>query len=298
MKCTNLKPLNHYLKDGKIALKFNTQTITNNTLLIPCGKCIACRINKATEWCYRIQEELKKYDNKDCHFITLTYDNKSVPQDGSLEKDAISHFIKSLRNQTQQQNIKFYGIGEYGSTTDRPHYHILIFGLKLNDKKFNSYSKHRHILYTSATIQDAWHNKGKCILAEISYQTAHYVARYINKASQQYDKKLTAPYTRASKNHSIGYKKGLELYELFENNNVLLKTNNTVKTIPIPRYYYKLLEKQNTPLYELKKAQQYEYLKNTIDIEQIKNTTDKTRNDTQARINNTILKTSTLKRQL
>lgn len=40
---------------------------------IPCGRCLACQINKANDWSNRIM--LEKEDHEHSYFITLTYDD-------------------------------------------------------------------------------------------------------------------------------------------------------------------------------------------------------------------------------
>ena len=47
-------------------------------ITIPCGKCLACRLDKAKEWATRSIMEAKLH-NKNC-FITITYDNKHLPK--------------------------------------------------------------------------------------------------------------------------------------------------------------------------------------------------------------------------
>lgn len=42
-------------------------------LLVPCGKCLLCKIHKRKEWSMRMLHELSYYD--DSIFITLTYND-------------------------------------------------------------------------------------------------------------------------------------------------------------------------------------------------------------------------------
>lgn len=76
-------------------------------------------------------------------FITLTYNNNSVPMSSNglmtLDKRDIQLFFKRLRKRNEV--FKYYAVGEYGSKTMRPHYHIIIFGLRDLNNLFLSWMK-------------------------------------------------------------------------------------------------------------------------------------------------------------
>lgn len=94
-------------------------------------------------------------DSKTAHFITLTYDTDHVPisKNGFLtlskgQQSDLTLFFKRLRKAhdnlyrklrvcpEEREPIKYYACGEYGSKTQRPHYHILVFNcfIELIDK--------------------------------------------------------------------------------------------------------------------------------------------------------------------
>ena len=62
---------------------------------VPCGKCIACRVNNASQWATRVMHEAQ-YCESAC-FITLTYSPDFVPSDYALRKSDLQKFIKRLR---------------------------------------------------------------------------------------------------------------------------------------------------------------------------------------------------------
>lgn len=80
--------------------------------------------------------------HNDSLFITLTYSDEYIPENGSLRKDHAVKFIKRLRFHVNKicpgRRIRYFLCGEYGDNTQRPHYHAIIFGLGLNslDKSF------------------------------------------------------------------------------------------------------------------------------------------------------------------
>lgn len=116
MDCTNPIEL-HYTECGTLKGR-----------LVPCGKCLACRIAKTREWSLRLLYELKTCDFN-ASFITLTYDNEHLPLDIGLHKKDLQDFWKRLRKDLDFK-IKYYACGEYGDKNSRPHYHAIIFGLK------------------------------------------------------------------------------------------------------------------------------------------------------------------------
>lgn len=102
---------------------------------VPCGKCPECRNRRATGWAFRILQEYKKATT--AHFLTLTYDETRVPRNNdtgyaTLNKSDVQNFIKRLRKYSKKgtKKIRYYAVGEYGSETQRPHYHIIIFNAK------------------------------------------------------------------------------------------------------------------------------------------------------------------------
>lgn len=141
--------------------------------------------------------ESQMYDENS--FITLTYNEENLPPDGSLSRIELQKFMKRLRKKIEPKKIRFYGCGEYGSNTKRPHYHVCVFGHDFPDKeiiraqsyKFTGQGKratkgHISSLYTSKVLeQDIW-KKGFVTVGELNFKTAGYVARYVTK-------KITGP---------------------------------------------------------------------------------------------------------
>ena len=100
-------------------------------LLFPCNKCGPCRKRKISEWSFRLVQESKEWD--ECYFITLTYDTEHMDftEHGykTLETKKLLNWIKQLRRRNGK--FKYFAVGEYGTENDRPHVHILTFGLEL-----------------------------------------------------------------------------------------------------------------------------------------------------------------------
>ena len=159
---------------------------------VPCGQCEDCLKAKARGWAFRILKEASQFDNN--FFITLTYDDEHLPsrisKNGlftcqSLVKSEISDFNKKLKVNLNRKKLnsgfRFYGVGEYGSQTYRPHYHVIYFNLEIPDLKFYNYDKQSgSILFTSEFLDNIW-KKGHVIIGAVDIGSACYVARYCDK---------------------------------------------------------------------------------------------------------------------
>lgn len=158
-------------------------------LEVPCGRCIGCRLEYSRQWAMRCMHESSLHDQNS--FITLTYDDKNLPGDGSLNKDHWQAFLKSLRYYLAKKNIKirFFMCGEYGQDQEkldegidaigRPHFHALIFGYGFPDKKlFNV--KNDVKIYTSDELSSIW-GKGFVTVGDVTFESCAYVARYVVK---------------------------------------------------------------------------------------------------------------------
>lgn len=121
-----------------------------------CGKCLACRVKKRRDWTTRLALEMLQHQ-EGC-FLTLTYDEDHVPwsfDSRSLDKTDLQKFMKRFRRNLEKYKgrscpVRFYACGEYGSRgTERPHYHIVIFGV--SDMDFDVIS----------AVDAAWREPGK-----------------------------------------------------------------------------------------------------------------------------------------
>lgn len=96
---------------------------------VPCGKCLACLSNKRSDWAFRLEQE-HKYSTS-AWFVTLTYDEKH--NCGSLVKKHVQDYLKRLRKKDEGNRIRYYAVGEYGTISGRPHYHLLLFNAEESD---------------------------------------------------------------------------------------------------------------------------------------------------------------------
>lgn len=131
-------------------------------------------------------------------FLTLTYDEKNLPRDSGLNKTHFQKFIKRYRKYLNGKKIRYYHCGEYGETTNRPHYHAIIFGHDFSDKEYFRETPNKDRLYTSNTLANLW-THGNCLIGNVTFESAAYVARYIMKKvkySKESDEKYKLHYSR------------------------------------------------------------------------------------------------------
>lgn len=159
---------------------------TGIPIKIPCGKCPGCRLEQSRQWAVRCMHE-KRLHNASC-FITLTYDEKHLPrlQDDTylptLRLSDYQNFIKKLRNRHAGAGLRFFGCGEYGSQTHRPHYHMLLLNTDFTDRKLIK-SGTEYNLYVSNALQKLW-PQGHASVGNVDWHSACYVARYCCKKTQ------------------------------------------------------------------------------------------------------------------
>lgn len=101
--------------------------LSAHDIYVPCGRCPQCGVNKRTDWATRLHYEARRHLVK--KFITLTYANHRLRWkhgQSQLVKRDVQLWLKRIR--FKGYKCRYYAVGEYGSTTYRPHYHVILFG--------------------------------------------------------------------------------------------------------------------------------------------------------------------------
>lgn len=219
------RPTGNLTKNGKIEYKLSgaryVPDIQPGDVPVPCGKCIGCRLDYSRSWADRMMLELDH--SKKAVFLTLTYNNAHLHYTAneetgeygcmSLDKRDMQLFMKRLRKRYPNKELRFYGCGEYGSQTWRPHFHIVVFGLGLDDFKKDTLrqvgiNKLNQPYYTCPEIENTWSilkyrkepcygKKGQLLkkvkkvpyydpigfvtVEDVSWHACAYVARYVTK---------------------------------------------------------------------------------------------------------------------
>ena len=53
---------------------------TGKYIVVPCNKCLACKMRKSAEWAARAAQEAEYYPEGERWFVTLTYDEDNLPR--------------------------------------------------------------------------------------------------------------------------------------------------------------------------------------------------------------------------
>lgn len=258
-----------FTPDTKIK-KYYRETGLYGTTYIPCGWCLNCRVDKQNELTHRCEKELINY--KCGAFVTLTYDDLHILP--NLRKDSENHLVATLsksdckkyldrlrhniknrmpNNLLSNHNFKYLVVGEYGGdgqVFDRPHLHILLFGLDF--------------ALCRKEIEKAWQGNGMIKCLPILQGGIQYVLKYLDKqlhgleAQIKYDNNNIE---RPFQNHSLGL--GSSLYadqkDYIESHNCCYRWKG--KDVPVPPYYKnKYYFHSNSDINKLK-AQKLKYEK-------------------------------------
>lgn len=182
--------------DGRICFSAGGSR-TGISFALPCGQCIGCRLIRSQELATRIVHETKLHPVS--VFITLTYDQETVPTDYGLNPRDLRLFIKRLKK-LKGHSTRVFAVGEYGDKGLRPHYHAVIFGADFAKKqvvKINTVKATgaRSPVYVSDELRKLWPN-GSHEIETVTPGLAGYIARYtIKKMNGDY---ADQHYTRVS----------------------------------------------------------------------------------------------------
>lgn len=239
MSCYNPKLAVQYCEGekvkflGRVDLSFKEAYFKygDNLKLIPCGKCEACKIQHANEWATRCYLE-SLYWPESC-FLTLTYDNQHLRK---LNKDDVPEFIRKLR----KCGIKcaYFGCGEHGEITYRPHYHLCLFGYMPPDLIQHEITENGDVLYTSCSMNSLW-GHGFVIVGQLTIKSACYTARYSLKKSGDLNNILFCSLKPAIGNRWYDDNKNRLLDSIIKGKKILLPNG---RFLVIPRYFLKLLQ--------------------------------------------------------
>lgn len=219
---------------------------------IPCGYCLNCRVDKRNMWSDRAKYEL--CTKLSASFVTLTYDDvhlmdklvldPSSPQSvmlPTLDYKDIRRFINRLRMKIRRlpreqhhvlcnPDFSYIYVGEYGengSVFDRPHFHILFFGLDF--------------AVCRKLISDEWYG-GIVDVLPVLDGAINYVLKYMDKqlfgdlAKQRYDYHGISRPMRCA---SVSFGSGLYKSKVNEamKNNWCYRSGRAMR--PFPSYFRK-----------------------------------------------------------
>lgn len=186
---------------------------------LPCGKCTGCKLERSRQWAVRLMHEAQLHEKTS--FITLTYRDEDLPNSParvrkasprrarrpgsgrqvdrhahaethaheiqeapSLSKGDLNGFTRRLNEDVRRRfgkGVKYFACGEYGEKTERPHYHIAVYGEDFSDdRQFWKHAQSGHYLWRSSRLKRLWPH-GDADIGELTFESAAYIARYILK---------------------------------------------------------------------------------------------------------------------
>ena len=215
----------------------------SSVVLLPCGKCLPCRMNYANSW--GVKCLLESLYHRQSSFVTLTFSDEHLPSSVQDLKREFQLFIKRLRGRGFK--CRYFGCGERGETGDRFHLHIILFGVWLDDFKYRCQSGGiAH--YSSLTLQDLWNNQGIVDIEPFCFQNARYTASYCVRSE-----KKTA-FVLCSKKPPIGYQYFLDhKNEIYEFDKIYGNFGNSYSVKP-PRSFDQWCEKIDFDIRKIKES--------------------------------------------
>lgn len=183
--------------------------------IIPCGKCIGCRLEYARDKAVQLSLENQNplYEENEKWFVTLTYNDEHLPthtvkdersgkliEGISVSMEDMQKFWKRVRKKYPEKKIRYLCCIEYGKKTFRPHAHAIIFGLPLHEELFIKLGNNSQgdPIWTSPELQELWStedkNSGEKIpignvqIGKVTFQSISYVARYtVKKINKEFN---------------------------------------------------------------------------------------------------------------
>lgn len=207
----------------------------NRFVDVPCGKCIACLSNRKRDWVFRLKQEFKQCTS--ASFVTLTYDDEHLPRNRLgipvLEPEELKKFLKRFRSfverNVKKSKVRFFAVGEYGSESLRPHYHLILFNYPDCDLHY--------------VLEKTW-PYGFSYIGDVTDGSIEYVCKYclagavIPELIQDFkDYEVPLPFMRCSRRPAIGRCYLTPETEDYHRDAVTLYTAVDGYRTPLPRYY-------------------------------------------------------------
>jgi len=208
-------------------------------------------------------------------FLTLSYDDTTLPELANVEARDLQLFWKKLRKHYQGTKLRYVAAAEYGENTSRPHYHAAVFGLPLEDGEQFTRNERGDPLYKSQLLSKIWGN-GFVTVGELTHQSAAYVAGYMlrdiksdysNTGDYQHFNQKTGeltprrkPFATYSNKPGIGLDWFLKYYRDVFPQDCIHTIDGQTRTVP--DYYFRKLEEIDPALYAVVKQQRADALDN------------------------------------
>ena len=167
-----------------------------NYIEVPCGKCVECLKAKISErLCTLYMEFIER--GYYAVFVTLTLDDSLFLKDMSgVKREHVKSLLDEMR---KHKELSYFLTSEYGSTTDRPHYHMIAFGFMNLKQAEDFFLKHWSNGMISVTeVNDArFTYVSSCHITKCSH-----IPEYVDFSTGEY-RRCNKPFTISSR--GLGY---------------------------------------------------------------------------------------------
>lgn len=257
-RCILGSSTDHY---EKLLLDYHTQLESN---VVKC-RSLGVR-NNSLSWYDYIDNNYLGFSHKDC-----------VP---FLYYPDLQRFIKRLRKLISKlfpnEKIRYYAIGEYGTSSYRPHWHILLFTNSVNITEWLQQSFYKNTVLSKkdrtincSTILDTLWKYGTCTIDKTDGKASGYISNYVVGTSVL--PKILSRIAPQKSFHSVRfgcpYKKSEvrdlligRNYERFSHIEYVDPTDCTLQSRPLWRSYYSLFFPQFVGVNSLPDDEKYRVL--------------------------------------
>lgn len=171
-------------------------------IAVPCGKCAVCSVSKQIQFGNRLMLEQYAAELRGTplsYFVTLTYAPAFLPENGVCKRD-VQLFLKRLRITLERKfktpPFRYCLFSEYGKTTHRAHYHMILFGLDLGNLNYPFHVVEKY-------VRDTW-CKGFIDVKPCHDNSFKYLSKYLLKGSNVPDGKNPNFYLASNRNGGLG----------------------------------------------------------------------------------------------
>lgn len=205
-----------------VIISNHSTKIQSTRLVVPCGHCPSCLLEKRKQLIFRLLYEEKMHHFTT--FATLTFLNE--PLSNELATKCMQRYFKRLRR--CYPNMRYYVVPERGDENNRLHYHALLFGINADE-----------------IDETLWHD-GFSMYAKTSPARIAYIAGYTLKKMTVDEEADCLPPRLFSRNPGIGgqYATNPEMinYHLSEISRRYLRLPSG-EVISMPQYYARKIYK-------------------------------------------------------
>lgn len=193
---------------------------------------------------------------EDNAFVTLTYDDASLPEGGSLRPRDLQLWIKRYRRHYAPFRFRFFGVGEYGDQTWRPHYHVALFGVPSCLYGRSRYALRNDCCRVCDGIRETW-GLGHVYVGELTPESCGYVASYVVKKLNSDKRSLGLlngrhpEFTRQSRHPGIGFSSMREVAKTLQRHGLVSRLTDVPmslqhgsRKLPLGRYLRRVLREE------------------------------------------------------